>query len=353
MNMTNGSHVMIPCTRLRAGMTEGFFFVGADLPADSKTRDRLLIAAVGSREGHAGDILTAKNVAVVSKSWRQGIDVEYLHAQVSSHERSAVEASLDFGDLLPGVGAFAIDSGLIAGQDGVTPVSIYSANTGNAVVAYVPTPEGRVNSSHEAADNRIDFLRTAGAVCGALLPTGRVADTLGAYRATLIDNGTPLVVIPSSDLGKSGREPPIELESDTNFQARSEELRRAAGQVMKLGDVRPKSIPKVMLVSTGDHEARLNVFTLARQKFRPAIDALEAITIGAACVLPGSVAAPLVTLPDGPVKRLGVQHPTGEFTLELELEGIGSEVRVLRSSLICGVQVLSNEKLSIPPTALE
>jgi 4-oxalomesaconate tautomerase len=365
MSMTNRSQVIIPCTCIRAGTTEGFFFLGADLPTDSNRRDRLLIAAVESHEGRGDDIAIAEaipiKVAVVSRSWRQGIDVEYLYAQVSSHEKPGVDVSLGFGDLLAGVGPFALERGIVTACDGVTRVSIYSVNTGNVVIAYVPTPQGRLNYdaetlanlSHQTTDNRIDFLRTAGAVCGALLPTGRVADTLGVYRATLIDNGTPLVIIPASDLGKSGHELPLELDSDSSFGARAEEVRRAAGQLMKLGDVRLKSIPKMTLISAGERGGCINAFALARQKFQPAIGALEAITLGAACVLPGSIAAGLVTLLDGPIKRLDVKHPTGEFSLELELESIGPEVKVLRSSLICTVQTLSREKIPLPATALE
>lgn len=361
--MSDAFPARIPYTHVRVGASEGLFFLGADLSTDSKTRDRLLVAAVESysrtevKETGSGNEVTRK-VAVISPSWRKGIDVEYLYTQVSSHHKPSLDAPTDFGDLLAGVGPVAIARGMVTARDGVTPVSIYSVNMGRVAVTNVPTPKlsrdhdakASMVSSHQPSYVRIDFIGTVGAMCGALLPTGRVTDTLGMYRATLIDNGTPLVVIPASDLGKSGHEPPSEIDSDARFGVRAEELRRAAGQLMKLGDVRSKIVPKMTFVSAAEREGHISAFTLARQKFEPAISAFEAITIGAACALPGSIPAGLVVLPDSTVKRLSVGHPAGECSVELELESIGSELKVLRSSLISVVQVLSVGEILLSPT---
>ncbi len=207
--------IVTPCSVLHLDSAKGFFLLGGNVPTDSRRRDRFLIAAAESEAWQPGNENAEDNAgtskfAIISKSWSPGIDVEYLYAQVSAQRRT-VDTPPDFGELLAGVGPFAIEHGLIAVRDGVTPVSIYNINSGQVAIAHVPVLRKDVDrEQHAHTDSsslgssgriRIDFIRTAGSVCGALLPTGRVLDTVGAFRATLIDNGKPLVVVCAEELG--------------------------------------------------------------------------------------------------------------------------------------------------------
>ncbi len=142
---------------MRGGTSKGPFFLASDLPTDEAVRDRVLLAALGSPDtrqidGVGGaDTLTSK-VAVVSRSSRSDADVDYLFLQVVVDE-PRVDASQNCGNMLAGVGPFAIERGLVRAEDGETKVRIHMVNTASIAVATVQTPDGRVRYDGDA---RID-----------------------------------------------------------------------------------------------------------------------------------------------------------------------------------------------------
>jgi 4-oxalomesaconate tautomerase len=360
------SQTAIPCMLMRGGTSKGPFFLASDLPEDPALRDRVLLALMGSPDARqidgigGADPLTSK-VAIVSRSVRPGIDVDYLFAQVSV-DRPLVDVTPNCGNMLAGVGPFAIERGLVAARAPVTPVSIYMVNTGNTAIAYVPTPGGVVSYDGEAAIAgvpgtaaaiRMDFLNTAGSVCGDLLPTGRAFDDIDGISATLIDSGMPVVVLRAADFGKTGYESPAELDADRTFKARLEEIRIAAGPRMNLGDVRAKVVPKMTLIAPPRAGGVVATRTFIPHKCHAAIGVLGAVTVATACILPRSVAAGIVKVPAGSVKRLSVEHPTGEFSLEIEIEESmgGAEALapvIVRSSLIRTARALFRGHVLIP-----
>lgn len=360
--MAAASQTPIPCTLMRGGTSKGPFFLATDLPGDAPLRDRVLLAAMGSPDARqidgigGADPLTSK-VAIVSPSSRPGIDVDYLFAQVGI-DRPLVDVTPNCGNMLAAVGPFAIERGLVSARDPLTPVQIYMVNTGNTAVAHVPTPGGEVMYDGDAAIAgvpgraaaiRIDFLNTAGSVCGALLPTGRALDEVDGIPATLIDNGMPVVVLRSADLGKSGYEPPAELDADQKFKLRLEQIRILAGERMGLGDVRSKVIPKMTLIAPPRDGGDLTTRTFIPHKCHAAIGVLGAVTVGTACVLPGSVTSGIVSVPQGTVKRLSVEHPSGEFSLEIEVGAkSGGKIVVVRSSLIRTARALFRGEVLVP-----
>jgi 4-oxalomesaconate tautomerase len=360
--MAPPSQTRIPCTLMRGGTSKGPFFLASDLPSDVQLRDRVLLAVMGSPDARqidgigGAEPLTSK-VAIISRSLRPGIDVDYLFAQVAV-DRPLVDVTPNCGNMLAGVGPFAIERSLVASLDPVSPVKIYMVNTGNVAVAHVPTPDGQVSYEGEAsiagvpgtsAAIRIDFLDTAGSVSGALLPTGNPVDELDGIEATLIDNGMPVVVLRAADFGKSGYELPPELDVDKAFKQRLEQIRILAGERMGLGDVRSKVVPKVTLVAPPRQGGDLTTRTFIPHKCHAAIGVLGAVTVGTACVLPGSVASRVFAAREGRVKRLSVEHPSGEFSLEIEVdEASGDGLRVVRSSLIRTARALFRGDVLVP-----
>jgi 4-oxalomesaconate tautomerase len=359
--MPQTSQTSIPCTLMRGGTSKGPFFLANDLPSDAQTRDRVLLAAMGSPDprqidGIGGaDPLTSK-VAIISRSSRPGIDVDYLFAQVSV-DRPLVDATPTCGNMLAGVGPFAIERGLIAPKDAITAVTIYMVNTGTVAVAHVPTPGGEVSYAGEAsiagvpgtaAAIRIDFRDTAGSVCGALLPTGNMTDQIDGIEATLIDNGMPMVVLRASDLGKSGYETPADLNSDQELKTRLEAIRILAGEHMGLGDVRSKVVPKMTLIAPPQDGGHVMTRTFIPHKCHSAIGVLMAVTVGTACILPRSVARGVARPQDGSVQRLSIEHPSGEFSVEFQVEHSGGELKVMRSSLIRTARALFRGELLVP-----
>jgi len=356
----------IPCTLMRGGTSKGPFFLASDLPADVPTRDRVLLAAMGSPDARqidgigGADPLTSK-VAIVSCSSRPGIDVDYLFAQVSV-DRPLVDVTPTCGNMLAGVGPFAIERGLVAAKDPITPVTIYMVNTETVAVAHVPTPGGEVTYAGEAsiagvpgtaAAIRIDFRDTGGSVCGTLLPTGNMIDQIDRIEVTLIDNGMPMVVLRASDLGKSGYETPADLNSDQELKTRMEAIRILAGERMGLGDVRSKVVPKMTLIAPPQAGGHVMTRTFMPHKCHSAIGVLMAVTVGTACILPRSVARGIVRPQDGPVQRLSIEHPSGEFSVEFQLEQTGGGLKVMRSSLIRTARALFRGELLVPASAWE
>ena len=347
---------------MRGGTSKGPFFLAEDLPADTKLRDRVLLAAMGSPDprqidGVGGaDALTSK-VAIVSKSTRPNVDVDYLFAQVSV-DRALVDISPNCGNMLAAVGPFAIEHGLVKAQDGHTKVSIYMVNTGNLAVATIETPGGNVRYDGEtsiagvpgsAAPIMIDFLDTAGSVCESMLPTGHARDRINGIDVTCIDNGMPVVVIPASSLGKTGYESPKELENDAEFRKKLEALRLAAGPLMGLGDVKDKVVPKMSLIAPprGEH-GHVSTRTFIPHKCHTAIGVLGAVSVATACAMPGSVAEGIGKIPSGSPMIMSVEHPTGEFTVTLEISGQGEAFQVGRSGILRTARALFAGKVFVP-----
>jgi 4-oxalomesaconate tautomerase len=364
--MSRTSQTAIPCTLMRGGTSKGAFFLASDLPSDAPTRDRVLLAAMGSPDARqidgigGADPLTSK-VAIISRSSQPGIDVDYLFAQVSV-DRPLVDVTPTCGNMLAAVGPFAVERGLVAPRDPITPVTIHMVNTGTVAVAHVPTPGGEVTYAGEAsiagvpgtaAAIRIDFRDTAGSVCGALLPTGNTLDQFDGIDATLIDNGMPMVLLRASDLEKSGYETPAELNSDQKLKARLEAIRIQAGERMGLGDVRSKVVPKMTLISPPQAGGHIMTRTFIPHKCHAAIGVLMAVTVGTACILPGSVARGIVQTQDGPVQRLSIEHPSGEFSVEFQVERRGGKLEVVRSSLIRTARALFRGELLVPASVWE
>ncbi len=326
----------VRCMWMRGGTSKGAFFLADDLPVDTAARDAFLLRVMGSPDprqidGMGGaDPLTSK-VAVVSTSTRQGVDVDYLFLQVFV-DQAIVSDSQNCGNMLAGVGPFAIERGLVAATGDETRVAIFMANTGQVAVASVRAPDGVVTYHGDAridgvpgsaAPIPLEFRDTAGSSCGALLPTGKAVDTIEGVPCTLIDNGMPCVVFKASDVGATGYEDRETLDGDAALKSRIEAIRLAAGPLMNLGDVTAKSVPKMMLVAPPAHGGAVTVRSFIPHRAHATIGVLGAVSVATACLVPGSPAAAVATVPAGARKTLSVEHPTGEMTCVLELDADG------------------------------
>ena len=359
--------IAIPCTVMRGGTSKGLYFLASDLPADTATRDAVLLAAMGSPDarqidGMGGAHPLTSKVAVISKSTRPDADVDYLFLQVVP-DKPEVSDSQPCGNLLAGVGPFAIDKGLVAASGPVTGVRVFMINTQALAVVRVQTPDGdaiyqgdaRIDGvPGTAAPVMTDFLDVAGSSCGALLPTGNAQDTFEGVAVTCIDNGMPVVIIRAGDLGKTGYETPADLEADGNLKAKVEAIRLAAGRAMNLGDVTKKTVPKMTLVALPRSGGAISTRTFIPHRVHEAIGVLGAVSVATACVLKGSVAEPVAKLGEfsgtGPI-QLEVEHPTGFFTVDMEIEPAGDSIRVTRSALLRTARKLMEGQVFVPASA--
>ncbi|HYD24425.1 MAG TPA: 4-oxalomesaconate tautomerase [Croceibacterium sp.] len=326
---------------MRGGTSKGGYFLASDLPQDTAERDAFLLRVMGSPDprqidGMGGaDPLTSK-VAVVGKSARDGIDVDYLFLQVFVDQAIVTDAQ-NCGNILAGVGPFAIERRLVAATGEETRVAIFMENTGQVAIATIQTPGGvptyegdaridGVPGSH--APVPVEFRDTAGSSCGALLPTGNAADEIEGVRCTLIDNGMPCIVFKAADVGATGYETREELESDrfADLRARIEAIRLAAGPRMNLGDVKEKSVPKMMLVAPPRNGGAVTVRSFIPHRAHATIGVLGAVSVATACLVEGSPAAEVAQIPAGSRKTLSVEHPTGEMSCVLEVNAEGEVI---------------------------
>ncbi|PCI05587.1 MAG: 4-oxalomesaconate tautomerase [Hyphomicrobiales bacterium] len=328
------------CMWMRGGTSKGGYFLAEDLPDDVAERDALLLRIMGSPDdrqidGMGGaDPLTSK-VAVVKKSEREGIDVDYLFLQVFV-DKAIVTDAQNCGNILSGVGPFAIERGLVEASDGQTEVSIYMENTGQSAIATVETPGGNVSYSGDASIDGVPgtsapvplaFQDTAGSSCGALLPTGNAVDVVDGISVTLIDNGMPVVVLAASDFGITGYEDRDTLDGDTELKERLEAIRLQVGPMMNLGDVSEKSTPKMTLVAPPKNGGTITTRTFIPHRCHASIGVLGAVSVATACLLEDGPAAKLADIPAGNRKELLIEHPTGATTTILDLDGDGSVKR--------------------------
>lgn len=318
---------------MRGGTSKGGYFLAEGLPSDTAERDALLLRIMGSPDprqidGLGGaDPLTSK-VAVVRKSERPGIDVDYLFLQVFVDQAIVTDAQ-NCGNILAGVGPFAIERGLVAAADGVTRVAIFMENTQQVAVATVETPGGVVSYDGAAKIDGVPgtaaaiplaFRDTAGSSCGALLPSGAGVDMIEGVACTLIDNGMPCIVLAAKDVGVTGYESREDLDANAALKARIEAIRLVAGPMMNLGDVSEKSVPKLMLVAPPRDGGAITVRSFIPKRAHASIGVLGAVSVASACFVEGSPAARVASVSGQSPFTLSVEHPSGETTCVVELE---------------------------------
>ncbi len=354
----------IPCMVMRGGTSKGLYFLEEDLPDSVEERDELLLSLMGSPDerqidGMGGAHPLTSKVAVVSPSTTPDVDVDYLFLQVVV-DRAEVATSQNCGNILAGVGPFAIEAGLVAPRQGSTEVRIRMVNTEALALATVSTPGGVVNYSGSeridgvpgtAAGVPIQFLDIAGSSSGKLLPTGNVVDVIEGATVTCIDNGMPVVILRAADFGVSGVETPAELEANEVLKQRVEQLRLVAGPLMNLGEVSTKTVPKMCLVSEPQAGGCINTRTFIPHRVHEAIGVLGSVSVATACAIPGSVASEFCDVDQsaGPV-TLEVEHPSGFFSVEVDIASSNDEagIEVRRAALLRTARLLMRGEVMIP-----
>ncbi len=324
---------------MRGGTSKGPFFLARDLPADVEARNQILLRIMGSPDARQIDglggahPLTSK-VAIVSPSERADVDVDYLFLQVTP-ETGAISVAQNCGNMLAAVGPFAIERGLVIADIGQTVVRVHMVNSDAYAELVVQTPDGSVTYEGEAKIDGVPgshapvlqrYFGTAGAQCGALLPTGHAMDRIDGIDCTLIDNGMPSVLIRSQDLGLSGDENPEVLEANEALKTRLEAIRLQAGVMMNLGNVTDKTIPKMCLIAPPKNGGIISTRTFIPHRVHQSVGVLGAASTAAGCMLPEGVGAGMAMFADINPCQIDVEHPTGALTVELEWDG-GTVVR--------------------------
>ena len=332
----------IRCMLMRGGTSKGAYFLAADLPADEDTRDDLLLRIMGSPDPRqidgigGGHPLTSK-VAVVSPSTHPDADVDYCFLQVAVNE-AVVSRSQTCGNIIAGVGPFAIERGLLPVAGQTTDVRIRIVNpTESFATATVDTAQGRVRYSGDtrisgvpfpAAEERITFPAST----SALYPSGQPAEVIDNVRVTLIDAGMPVVLLLAADFGISGYETPAELEANEALKDRLESIRRQAGWRMGLGDVASTTVPKMSLLAPARDGGAVSTRTFIPHRVHTSIGVLGAVSVVAGCLDRASVGDMFQVSADDTVIR--IEHPTGWFDVIADVEQSSGAAILVSSAVV-------------------
>ncbi len=337
----------IPCTMMRGGTSKGVYFLKSDLPEKEAERDQVLLSVMGSPDDRQIDGLGGANpltskVAIVSKSDEPNVDIDYLFAQVVV-DQPVVGYGQNCGNILAGVGQFAIEKGLIEAGSPTTDVTVLMVNSGDKAVVTVPTPDGEVSYEGDAeidgvpgtaAPVPLNFIDTAGSLCGALLPTGNIVDEVDGIELTCIDSGMPVVVMRAEDFGLSGAETVEQLEANEDLKARLESIRLQVGPMMNLGDVTDKTAPKMTLVSAPKSGGVISTRSFIPHRCHPTIGVFAAVTVATACLIPGTPAAEIAGDLSAAGSELVIEHPSGALAVDIEVEQKDGEIELKRSGFL-------------------
>lgn len=344
------TQLRIPAVYMRGGTSKGVFFLAQDLPSDAQARDRVLLRVIGSpdrygkhTDGMGGATSSTSKVVILSKSAREGCDINYLFGQVAI-DRPLIDWSGNCGNLSAAVGPFAISSGLVgAPSDGAATVRIWQANISKRIVSHVPMRGGEVQElgnfqldgvAFPAAEVQLEFLDPADAGDGgaATFPTGNIVDTLdvpgvGRIEATLINAGNPTIFVDAASLGLKGTELQGDVNGDAALLGRVEIVRAHAAVAMGVAATpeaataeRPHT-PKLAFVArpagytasdgraveAGSIELLARIFSMG--VLHHAMTGTGAVAIAAAAAIPGTIVHRVAPVGADGYVRFG--HPSG------------------------------------------
>ena len=350
----------IPAVYMRGGTSKGVFFLAHDLPTDAAARDRILLRVIGSpdrygkhTDGMGGATSSTSKVVILSKSEREGCDVDYRFGQVAI-DAPVIDWSGNCGNLSAAVGPCALGMGLVEGPaDGVATVNIWQANIGKKIVNHVPMRDGEVvelgtfeldGVAFPAAEVRVEFLDPAAdeegeGAGGAMFPSGNRIDLLdvpgvGRIEATLINAGNPTIFVDAVRLGLTGTELQGDINGDKAMLQRAEAVRALGAVAMGLvatpeeATARRPHTPKLAFVakpapytaSDGKRVEADSIDLLARifsmGVLHHAMTGTGAVAIAAAAAIPGTVVSRVA--PAGGDGRVRFGHPSGTLSVGAE-----------------------------------
>ncbi len=351
----------IPFVFMRGGTSRGPYMNRADLPEDLETLAKVLVAIVGSGhpiniDGIGGGVAVTTKVAMLSRSEDDWADVDYFFAQVSVDD-----AQVDFkptcGNILSGVGPAAIEMGLVAAQDGETPVNIRAVNTEARVAAVVQTPGGVVNYEGDAqidgvpgtaAPVALQFMETVGGVTGAFLPTGNLVDDIDGINVTCMDVAMPMVIARASDFGLTGYESAAELDENTDFFARMEAVRIKAGALMGMGDVTKSVTPKFGLLAPAKEGGTIATRYFMPWRTHPTMAVTGAQCLASCVLTPGTVADGLAAKPNETPVTITLEHASGQIDVLVDYDQTDVGFEIKSAGLVRTARKLAAGEVFVP-----
>jgi 2-methylaconitate cis-trans-isomerase PrpF len=355
----NASKLDRGCIHTRR-VQQGCLFHARDLPADAGERDRIILDVLGSSDpygrqlnGMGGGISSVSKVVIVGPPTHPDADVDYTFEQVAV-DRPLVDYAENCGNLSSAVGPFAIDEGLVTGDDGdAVLVRLYNTNTKKNVHARFAVRGGMPEVAGDfaiagvagtGAKIRFDFLSPRGAVACDLLPTGNVTDMLhveglGPFRVSCVDATVPVAYVAGRDVGLDGSESPDDIEAKPGLMELLERLRRAAAGMMGLAKSPPDvalGVPKVAMVCSpapfkilsdetvpaDTHDVAIRILSMGR--VHRTVTLTGAMCLATACRVDGTIPNEMVRQAALENKDIRVANPSGVISVGADVSRAGN-----------------------------
>ncbi|MCG6464617.1 2-methylaconitate cis-trans isomerase PrpF [Vibrio parahaemolyticus] len=389
------SQIKVPATYMRGGTSKGVFFNLEDLPSEAQVageaRDKLLLRVIGSPDPYAKQIdgmggatsSTSKTV-IVSRSSRDGHDVDYLFGQVSI-DKPFVDWSGNCGNLSAAIGPFAIHAGLIPQdrlpENGIVTVRVWQVNISKTILVHVPIVNGFVQETGEfeldgvtfpAAEIQVDFVDPADGE-GSMFPTGNLVDDLvvpdvGTFNATFINAGIPTIFIDAESIGYQGSELQDQINNDDAALAMFESIRAHGalkmGLISELEEAQTRQhTPKIAFVSkpksyqsssgkaVNESEIDVLVRALSMGKLHHAMMGTAAVAIASAACVPGT----LVNLAAGGGEKESVTfgHPSGTLKVGAQAKQTEQGWVVQKAIMSRSARILMEGFVRVPSDVFE
>tara|TARA_B100000029_G_scaffold362826_1_gene355849 strand:+ start:2904 stop:3986 length:1083 start_codon:yes stop_codon:yes gene_type:complete len=350
----------IPCLFMRGGTSRGPFFRLTDLPIDEEKRKKVLLAALGSPDirqidGLGGANMLTSKVAIINSSEKEGIDIDYLFAQVWL-DKAIVDITPSCGNMLSGVGPFAIERGMVKAKKGETVIRIYNVNTGSTIESVIQTPNGQITYEGvqhidgvpgTAAPILLKFSDVVGSKCGALFPTGETKEKIDGITVSCVDVAMPMVMMRASDLGITGYDT-NNISNNSNLMNRIERIRLEAGKRMGLGDVTDKVIPKVSLLAKPRFGGTIYSCYLTPHHVHDAHAVTGAICVACSALIKKTITEKISNDNSSVSQNVQIEHPAGAFDITLELSGKGKNTQVLNAGVVRTARKIMEGEVFIP-----
>ncbi|MGC7402612.1 PrpF domain-containing protein [Pandoraea pneumonica] len=334
----------ISASYVRGGTSRAVIFRWDDLPSDQTKWKSIFQSVLGSPDlgskqldGLGGGITSLSKVAVVRRSSRPGVDVDYYFVQV---EPSTGEMLVDAncGNISSAIGPFAVDEGWVHPETGGARVRIFNENSGKII-------ESRFNPAADESEFieidgvagkampiTLSFEDPSSSMGRGFLPTGNIVDTLDVagkkLEVTLLDVAVPCAIVAASSVGINGDDSYTALVANRDYVDLMRELRVAASLRMGFcSDAREArdvlvNVPDIVVVSPAPlGRAGITARFVSCDLPHRAAPVTSSMALATACLSPGTVAAEFTGINDTSV--VTIHHQSGELSIGVRLHPDG------------------------------
>ncbi|MDI6600491.1 MAG: PrpF domain-containing protein [Thermoanaerobacteraceae bacterium] len=317
---------------MRGGTSRALFFKREDLPDDPELQKKIFISAIGTPDpkqidGVGGTTSSTSKIAIIEKSTRPGIDIDYTFVQVGVTE-PIIDINGNCGNISSAVGPYAVDEGLVIAKEPYTEVKIYNTNTNKLFTSSFKVKNGRFapegNFSipgliQNGSEIRLTFYNPEGSITGKIFPTDKTIDRIVVerkeYQITLIDITNPYIFMDMGNIGFNGIESTDFIDGSSGLKV----LQLIRDSVSERIGLNSKAFPKIMMIKKNEEKSEIITRTISMGKTHKTIPLTGAMCLAAATGIPGTLPNMIagIEFTEG-YKEFNIGYPGGTTKIGVE-----------------------------------